>query len=141
MIIEESVYLEHYGTKGMRWGVRRSARNDVRTAGSSGRKTGQRVKRDKKKSRFTTEEKVAIGIVGGVVALRVTSAILNKAANVQMSKIATDPATKLGNARIQDYIKKNGRTVINIPPSGVRDITNVRKGARTATRLALNAGR
>lgn len=30
MIVDEEVYLSHYGTKGMRWGVRRQAKKDAK---------------------------------------------------------------------------------------------------------------
>lgn len=44
MIIDEDGYLEHYGTKGMKWGVRRDQSRDARTARI---KSGTASKRDK----------------------------------------------------------------------------------------------
>ena len=45
LVVEESTYLEHYGVKGMRWGVRRDRRiNTLRKAGSGKAKFNEKAR-------------------------------------------------------------------------------------------------
>lgn len=71
MIIDEEVYLEHFGKKGMKWGVRKDSSSD-----------SKRVSNKKKA--------VAVGVL--VVGAAFTIAVLKKNGNTPISSIPKGPA-------------------------------------------------
>ena len=100
MIIEEEVYLEHYGVAGMKWGKRK---------GSSRKLT--------KKQQAQRKKKIENGakLAGYLLASGLLLASIMPAGASPEAKVARS------NAKIQDFIVKNGRTVIDIP-AGALDL-------------------
>ncbi len=62
MIIEEDIYLEHFGIKGMQWGVRKS-----KTSSSKGTK-----------GKINTKKKVAIGVGVGITIAAGSAFVANR---------------------------------------------------------------
>ena len=105
-------YLEHYGVKGMKWGVRKDRRE---------RTPEQQARRDKAKS-VAKKAAVGLAVVGGAVAVgyatrntpqvQMAKFVVNSHKNVfkENVKSATSSAAyKLGEARISGNVKRAQR--------------------------------
>lgn len=105
-------YLEHYGVKGMKWGVRKDRRE---------RTPEQKARRDKAKS-VAKKAAVGLAVVGGAVAVgyatrntpqvQMAKFVVNSHKNVfkENVKSATSSAAyKLGEARISGNVKRAQR--------------------------------
>ena len=105
-------YLEHYGVKGMKWGVRKD-RGD--------RTPEQQARRDKAKS-VAKKAAVGLAVVGGAVAVgyatrntpqvRMAKFVVNSHKNVfkeDIKSAASSAAFKLGEARISGNVKRAQR--------------------------------
>lgn len=77
MIVEETVYLEHYGVKGMRWGVRRSGPNSD----------------DPQKSNRKRNLALGAGVVAGSA---MTAYIIKRNSGVKVSSVSNKNTTKVG---------------------------------------------
>ena len=112
MTLSYENYLEHYGVKGMKWGVRKDRRE---------RTPEQQARRDKAKS-VAKKAAVGLAVVGGAVAVGYTTRntpqvqmakfVVNSHKNVfkENVKSATSSAAyKLGEARISGNVKRAQR--------------------------------
>lgn len=100
MLIDEASYIEHFGTKGMKWGVRRDRRvNNYRLVSKGGGNVGNKVRAygdlgpiDLVKGR---------GFRGG--SARKAERIANSTKNIRAGKAgARDILTRIANLRYQD---------------------------------------
>lgn len=78
MIVDEDIYLEHYGKKGMQWGVRNKSNKPKPTA---------KEKRAKSKKRKETVNKVASGVITAVMVAGYVSSILAATGGTKTSNI------------------------------------------------------
>lgn len=95
MIIEEGTYLEHYGKKGMKWGVRNrySTPNEIRRH-QQGRQTG-----------LERAGSIAGGyLLGSVVSL----GVLRATGNMKLAQTVTLPASVAGGLWIRSRSLKQG---------------------------------
>lgn len=105
-------YLEHYGVKGMKWGVRKSDKE---------RTPEQQARRDKAKS---VAKKAAVGaaVIGGAAVLayatrntpqvQMAKFVVNSHKNVfkeDVSNLASKAAYKIGEARLKPSVKRAQR--------------------------------
>ena len=113
MIVEEDVYdyLEHFGVKGMRWGVRTSA-----TTGKS-RKPVTPSKQLTPQARAARNRKRAI-IGGGVLAIGAIAALryLDKSGGKSMPSITMTGGTSKSQLFGASYLKANGSVKIKDIP-------------------------
>ncbi len=58
MVIDEDVYLEHYGVKGQKWGVRKSKSSNTKTTKPKKKSLTAKEKRVRSEKRIRTAQKV-----------------------------------------------------------------------------------
>ncbi len=104
MVIDEDIYLEHFGVKGMQWGVRKS------NTSSSG-KTSSDNKTSKKK------RAAQIAVVTGVV---VAGAIIAHRSGFRMSSLRSTASTGTGRKATSDVLARAGKRSANLFGSAPR---------------------
>lgn len=111
MLINEDVYLEHYGKKGMRWGVRKARDTSVD-------KSGQKKERKK----LTPQQKQLL-VVGGIVAASAGAIIAGHILGQNNSR----KVSSLNNVRSLSEIKRiealgNLNKVLSTPVSRINNV-------------------
>lgn len=80
---ETDEFLEHFGVKGMRWGVRKN-KSDQKSTSSGKKKFARNVA-------ISVTAGAAVGVVGGYAVKRI---LASRGANVKLSSLRNDPAKK-----------------------------------------------
>jgi hypothetical protein len=120
MILDEQMYLEHHGVKGMKWGQRRAAKREAKAKANAGPVTAQQVLERRKQFR----KKVAIisaATLGAYVATSVGATYLSSSkgqeamhalAHTIREKKAAKHVDK-GRIFVKDFIDVSSRVASN----------------------------
>lgn len=133
MTLSYENYLEHYGVKGMKWGVRKNRGE---------RTPEQQARRDKAKS-VAKKAAVGLAVVGGAVAVgyatrntpqvQMAKFVVNSHKNVfkeDIKSAASSAAFKLGEARMSGNIKRAQRHNANLASNNdFRKASNIYEAA------------
>lgn len=143
MIVEEEVYLEHFGVKGMRWGVRKDHRTEGEKIVSQLRTNAAMVnpsqkkfakeankatmKRARQRYRASPEGKaqrrkqIKLAAIGGAVAVGVAGGVMAKSLMNQYGGVklkAADAPLRRGNVVTRHLMHKTGPVkTVNINPN------------------------
>lgn len=92
MLIEEDVYLDHYGKKGMHWGVR-TAQKVSAPAVKVGGKVGKAIKRQTAPDKKERNKKIAIGIgtAAGAAAIAAGAIYARKHMHTSIKELPSSP--------------------------------------------------
>jgi hypothetical protein len=132
MIIDEDAYLEHFGVKGMRWGVRNVRKavgrgttkflDDADIPGRPNRRSN-RIS-DEQKRRETRNARIAVALAVGYGAVRVGMAISQQKRATKGIVNASELRSKLkvNESAVNDILRKSGGMKASDlrPPSGKR---------------------
>lgn len=128
MIIDEEVYLEHYGAKGMKWGVR-----NKRDSSGSGQSEQQKTSKKKRAAQ--------IAVVAGVV---IGGAVLAHRSGVRMSSVRSASSTTSGSSVASGVLARLGNRVTPPRMPGAIPLGPVRAprlGGRVSNPLTTRASR
>jgi hypothetical protein len=100
VVVDEDVYLEHFGKKGMRWGVRNKASN------KSDKSTRQR------RTKLSGIERVGVGLIGYGVTNVVTASVMSKTMNVKTAALAGVSSGVASGIFLRKVLLKRGGTKI-----------------------------
>lgn len=135
MIVDEDVYLEHFGVKGMKWGVRRE-KQETQTTGNEALK----------KDNSSRNRKFAAGVavVAGTVAV---AAILNRRGGIKVSSLGNLSSTTRGQSFLRDRfrrapkarvtyahdgnaVQQNSKTLVSAGKTALKEILRRRRETR-----------
>lgn len=128
MIINEEVYLEHFGVKGMKWGVRREKSE-----------TQSNTDQTPKKDNSSRNKKIAAGVAVAAGAIAV-AAILKRSGGVDIKSLSELPATardvmsvgkrapkaRETNAHQGGTVQQNHKTLVEAGKAALKEIMNRR---------------
>jgi hypothetical protein len=137
MIIDKDAYLEHFGVRGMKWGVRRAQNRDARTerlksgkasvkdklireADLDGGRT-QAIKKGELKGQSKKQKAVLIGVAVGLGALGASQIIAANRSRKAGKQSITDlrKTLKVSESAVQDILKKSGPIKVkDVKPKG-----------------------